>query len=468
MKEAVEAYKKQNQFLSAELLEMHQLRSDDLSVNKQLVHDCHELEAKFIQQESKYLVLLRESQKPRRGMDAGPSAELVSQMMEEALGQNDQSSAEEGRSGSFDTYGFSHSQHDSLQGDADVLRIKVRQNELHAHRVLDDMDAQHKLQWEVLWSQNVGTRHLQRSDHLKQLVRRGIPRDYRSELWKWIIENTLKETYQPGMYAELMKKHADQKSVAMNQIELDLYRTLPTHKHYKADGEWINMLRRVLVAFSWYDTSIGYCQGLNRLAAIALLFLDEEHAFWCLVSIVHCHLPRDYYDRSLLGSQADQRVLKDILRERAPTLSQHLAKCDIDFSLVTFNWFHTLFVDTMPSDTMIRIWDTFLYEGSKVLFRYAVAIFLYNQEGLLSESNSIAIFNRLRSMCKEATDVRRLTEIAFYEITRFSIDAIRRKREFYHKQIKVEIEALDKLRAAVIPAQKVDDDPESEEELCEP
>ena len=32
---------------------------------------------------------------------------------------------------------------------------------------------------------------------------------------------------------------ADQKSVAINQIELDLYRTLPTHKHYKADGEWV-------------------------------------------------------------------------------------------------------------------------------------------------------------------------------------------------------------------------------------
>ncbi|CAI8008862.1 TBC1 domain family member 2A [Geodia barretti] len=68
---------------------------------------------------------------------------------------------------------------------------------------------------------------------------------------------------------------------------------------------------------------------------------------------------------------------------------------------------------------MIRIWDTFLYEGSKVLFRYAVAIFLYNQDKLLAEGNSIAIFNQLRSMCKEATDVRRLTEISFNEITGF-------------------------------------------------
>ena len=32
---------------------------------------------------------------------------------------------------------------------------------------------------------------------------------------------------------------ADYTSVAMNQIELDLYRTLPTHKHYKTDGEWV-------------------------------------------------------------------------------------------------------------------------------------------------------------------------------------------------------------------------------------
>ena len=44
LQEAVEAYKKQNQFLSAELLEMNQLRSDDLTVNRQLtqlvLHEC--------------------------------------------------------------------------------------------------------------------------------------------------------------------------------------------------------------------------------------------------------------------------------------------------------------------------------------------------------------------------------------------------------------------------------------------
>ena len=61
--------------------------------------------------------------------------------------------------------------------------------------------------------------------------------------------------------------------------------------------------------------------------------------------------------------------------------------------------------------TMLRIWDTFLYEGSKVLFRYAIAIFKYNEEGLMAMENSISIFNRLRTMAQSAVDVNRLTHV---------------------------------------------------------
>ena len=63
---------------------------------------------------------------------------------------------------------------------------------------------------------------------------------------------------------------------------------------------------------------------------------------------------------------------------------------------------------------MLRIWDTFLYEGSKVLFRFAIAIFKYNEDDLLSIENSIGIFNRLRSMCQDATDVNRLAHVCVH------------------------------------------------------
>lgn len=98
--------------------------------------------------------------------------------------------------------------------------------------------------------------------------------------------------------------------------------------HTPSSHPQIEKLRRVLVAFSWYDLGVGYCQGLNRLAAIALLFLEEEDSFWCMVAIVQHLLPQDYYSRTLLGSQTDQRVLKELLQTRAGKLSQHLSLCE--------------------------------------------------------------------------------------------------------------------------------------------
>ena len=94
-----------------------------------------------------------------------------------------------------------------------------------------------------------------------------------------------------------------------------------------SDIAQIIKLRRILVAYSWYNPEVGYCQGLNRLAAIALLFLDEEWAFWCLVAIVQCMQPQDYYTKNLVGSQADQRVLQQILSQKVPRVAAHLNAC---------------------------------------------------------------------------------------------------------------------------------------------
>lgn len=61
---------------------------------------------------------------------------------------------------------------------------------------------------------------------------------------------------------------------------------------------------------------------------------------------------------------------------------------------------------------MLRIWDIFLYEGSKVLFRFALAIFKYNEEEILEKTTSIGIFNHLRTMCQDSTDVEKLVRVS--------------------------------------------------------
>lgn len=123
---------------------------------------------------------------------------------------------------------------------------------------------------------------------------------------------------------------------------------------------------------------------------MALLVLQgEEEAFWCLVAIVETIMPQDYYTGDLLASQvgphlrscspapaaspdlptrsqADQRVLKDFLAEKLPRVWSHCANLGVDVSLVTFNWFLVVFVESLPSHILLPLWDAFLHEGSKV------------------------------------------------------------------------------------------------------
>ena len=47
-------------------------------------------------------------------------------------------------------------------------------------------------------------------------------------------------------------------------------------------------------------------QGLNRIAAVALLFLSEEDSFWCLEAIIQHIMPKEYFTNTLASAQADQ------------------------------------------------------------------------------------------------------------------------------------------------------------------
>ena len=47
----------------------------------------------------------------------------------------------------------------------------------------------------------------------------------------------------------------------------------------------------MLVAYANRNRDVGYCQSMNFLAAVLLLVVDEESAFWCLAAIVERLMP---------------------------------------------------------------------------------------------------------------------------------------------------------------------------------
>lgn len=72
---------------------------------------------------------------------------------------------------------------------------------------------------------------------------------------------------------------------------------------------------------------------------------------------------------SVVFLQVDQRVFKDLMSEKLPRLHAHFEQYKVDFSLITFNWFLVVFVDSVVSDILFKMWDSFLYEGPKVRAR---------------------------------------------------------------------------------------------------
>ncbi|XP_007639020.1 TBC1 domain family member 2A isoform X3 [Cricetulus griseus] len=445
LKDDMEAYRTQNRFLNSEIHQVTKIWRKVAEKEKALLTKCAYLQARNCQVESKYLAGLRRLQEAA-GAEAGDFPELLQQLIQEALqweaGEASDSMELRPISSEYDAYGFltvPDYEVEDLKLLAKIQALEVRSHHLLA---LETVERPLRERWAALTE-------LVPSAELKQLLRAGVPREHRPRVWRWLVHRHVQHLYSPGCYQELLARGQTCQHPAARQIELDLNRTFPTNKHFTCPtSSFPDELRRVLLAFSWQNPTIGYCQGLNRLAAIALLVLeDEESAFWCLVAIVETILPAEYYSKTLTASQVDQRVLRDLLSEKLPRLTAHLRQHHIDLSLITFNWFLVVFADSLISDILLQVWDAFLYEGTKVVFRYALAIFKYNEEEILRLQDSLEIYQYLRFFTKTICDSRKLMSIAFNDMNPFPMKQLRQLRAVHRERLEAELRELELLKA---------------------
>ncbi|AMD20325.1 HDL419Wp [Eremothecium sinecaudum] len=237
-----------------------------------------------------------------------------------------------------------------------------------------------------------------RSEKLKRYVRKGIPAEWRGNAWWYFARGQEKLNKNKGVYDKLlarMEEPNDHPSLKdLDVIERDLNRTFPDNIHFQRppdseeEAPMIKSLRRVLVAFSIYNPRIGYCQSMNFLAGLLLLFMDEERAFWMLVTITSRYLP-GVHNVNLEGVNVDQGVLLLCIKEYLPEFWNRIypasypkkATNSNDFlyrlppmTLCTASWFMSCFVGTVPIETTLRIWDCLFYEESHILFKISLSI----------------------------------------------------------------------------------------------
>jgi hypothetical protein len=248
---------------------------------------------------------------------------------------------------------------------------------------------------------------------LKRLIRKGIPPVLRPKVWFSLSGAAKKKSTVPeSYYSDLTKAVEGMVTPATRQIDHDLPRTFPGHP-WLDTPEGHAALRRVLVGYSFRDSDVGYCQGLNYVAALLLLVMKtEEDAFWMLAVLLENVLVRDCYTTNLSGCHVEQRVFKDLLAQKCSRIATHLEDMGFDVSLVATEWFLCLFSKSLPSETTLRVWDVLFYEGAKVLFHAALAIFKMKENELLMTHQVGDVINILQKTSHQLFDPDELLTVS--------------------------------------------------------
>ncbi|KAH0523165.1 hypothetical protein TsFJ059_008209 [Trichoderma semiorbis] len=272
----------------------------------------------------------------------------------------------------------------------------------------------------------------------KTLVLGGIPVLFRAKVWSECSGATALRI--PGYYEGLVSQSGeDDDAAVVSQIKMDINRTLTDNIFFRK-GPGVQKLNEVLLAYSRRNKDVGYCQGMNLIAAnILLITPSAEEAFWILASIIENILPHGYYDHSLISSRADQQVLRQYVRTVLPKLSAHLDSLSVELEALTFQWFLSVFTDCLCAEALFRVWDVVLCtnDGSTFLFQVALALLKLNESNLLQCDTPAGVYTYIN---------HHMTEHAI------SIDGLIQASEGLRKVVRRE--DVEQRRAKAIQAEK--------------
>lgn len=331
----------------------------------------------------------------------------------------------------------------------------------------------------------------------KRFVRKGVPANLRADVWMVCSGADAQLAQNPGHYQRLLgQEQAAASAVAQIELDLHRTFPNNTHfsAQRSTNPDRVAQLKRILTAHAVAAPDTGYVQGMGSIAGFLLLVIrSEEKAFWLFHTLLtnilprmlgrgrgrngqanssevppssspspalHSHLsgqesggsrggaqcsrhhdpvcrPRHHTDASsscdLLTPPPAPPTLRSFLRERLPAVWSFLQRSGAPLHLTTMRWFIKLYIDTLPEETVLRVFDALFLEGDKILYRVAVAIFEHCQAALLRQPCDAGCLEYINTLGTDIFDCHAFLERVF-AIPHFPRSAITERRRA-HQQV---------------------------------
>ena len=210
---------------------------------------------------------------------------------------------------------------------------------------------------------------------------------------RWIIWLSIARSKYYKTQNKIKISNTDIYNEIVNKIELkddslmfELHNTLKELKVFKCN--WSICLYKIIKSLLQYKRDFKYETGMNILIGVPLLISDcnEEDTFFFAR-----YLFSSYYGLGLCYFFGEDELLlnylvfvvKQIIKEKFPKISQHLLVLNIADELWIKKWIKTFFSSIFDLSITIRVWDCVIAVGLRFLVNYSVAIFDFFKDRIL-------------------------------------------------------------------------------------
>ncbi|XP_028781402.1 TBC1 domain family member 15 isoform X2 [Neltuma alba] len=211
----------------------------------------------------------------------------------------------------------------------------------------------------------------------KRIFYGGLDHKLRKEVWGLLLGyHSHDSTYAEREYLKSLKKSEYEtvknqwKSISSAQarrftkfrerkglIEKDVVRTDRSIGFYDGDDNPnVNVLRDILLTYSFYNFDLGYCQGMSDLLSPILYVMDDEsEAFWCFVALMERLGPN--FNRDQNGMHSQLFALSKLVELLDGSLHNYFKQHDCLNYFFCFRWILIQFKREFEYEKTMRLWE---------------------------------------------------------------------------------------------------------------